>query len=111
MQKFEHVKINWSPFATNVLDAGEFDLCLPDGTPVDFHRDGCDFVVVVNGKRLATDDNLQMSYWMNQYEIGGLKRNLTQRAADCCPRCGSNNWRDAIVPDTLEICNVCGNSR
>ena len=35
----------------------------------------------------------------------------TQRAADCCPQCGSNNWRDAINPDTLEICNVCGNSR
>jgi len=38
-------------------------------------------------------------------------RHLTPRAADCCPRCGSNNWRDAINPDTLEICNVCGNSR
>ena len=79
MQKFEHVKINWSPFATNVLDAGEFDLCLPDGTPVDYHRDGGDFVIIVNGKRLATDDNLQMSYWMNQHEIGGMKRHLTQR--------------------------------
>ena len=31
--------------------------------------------------------------------------------ADTCPRCGANDWRDAIVPDTLEICNVCGNSR
>lgn len=31
--------------------------------------------------------------------------------SDCCPRCGSNSWRDAITPDTLEICTVCGNSR
>lgn len=40
-----------------------------------------------------------------------IVRGLTPRAADCCPQCGSNNWRDAINPDTLEICNVCGNSR
>lgn len=40
-----------------------------------------------------------------------VESHLTMRAADCCPRCGANDWRDAIVPDTLEICNVCGNSR
>lgn len=53
-------------------------------------------------------------------EIGSLcecgqsrwdESHLTKRAADCCLRCGANDWRDAIVPDTLEICNVCGNSR
>jgi len=77
--KLEYAKINWSPFATNVLDAQEFELCTPDGTPVDFHRDnmGRDFVLIVNGERLVTDDNLQMSYWMNQREIGGRKRHLT----------------------------------
>lgn len=45
--------------------------------------------------------------WQSADHEGGR----TMRAADCCPRCGANNWRDAIVPDTLEICNVCGNSR
>jgi hypothetical protein len=70
----EYSKINWSPFATNVLDANDFDLCIPDGTPVDFHRDGGGFVLVINGKRFATDDNIQMSYWMNQYQIGGLPK-------------------------------------
>lgn len=72
--KLEHVKINWSPFAKNILDAHEYDLCTPDGAPVDFHRDGMNFVLVVNDQRFVTDDNLQMSYWMNQHEIGGLKR-------------------------------------
>lgn len=74
--KFEYVKINWSPFATNVLDAGDYDLCTPDGAPVNFHREMGGFVLVVNGKRLVTDDNLQMSYWMNQHEIGGLKHHI-----------------------------------
>jgi hypothetical protein len=70
----KHSKINWSPFATNVLDAGEFDLCKPDGTPVDFHRSNGGFVLVIDGKRYETSDNIQMSYWMNQHEIGGFKK-------------------------------------
>jgi len=70
----KHYKINWSPFATNVLDAGEFDLCTPDGTPVDFHRSNGGFVLVINSKCFETSDNIQMSYWMNQFEIGGLKK-------------------------------------
>ena len=69
-------KINWSPFATNVLDAGEFDLCKPDGTMVKFYRPGgrgfC--LELPDGTRLETDDNLQMSYWMNQNEIGGRRK-------------------------------------
>ena len=74
----KHQKINWSPYATNVLDANEFDLCTPDGQPVDFHRDnaGRDFVLIVNGERLVTNDNLLMSYWMNQREIGGMKKQV-----------------------------------
>ena len=64
-------KITWSPYATNILDAVDYNLCTPDGNEVDFHRDGAGFVLVVNGKRFETDDNIQMSYWMNQYEVGG----------------------------------------
>ena len=64
-------KITWSPYATNILDAVDFELCTPDGKAVDFHRDGGGFVLVVNGKRFETNDNIQMSYWMNQNEVGG----------------------------------------
>jgi hypothetical protein len=71
----KHAKINWSPFATNVLDAGDYDLCKPDGTPVDMHQDSRGgFVLVVDGRRYETDDNIQMSYWMNQFEIGGIRK-------------------------------------
>ncbi len=31
--------------------------------------------------------------------------------SDICPVCGANDWQDVVTPDTLEICNVCGNSR
>jgi hypothetical protein len=68
----KYAKINWSPFATNVLDAVHYDLYTPDGTPVEFYHSSR-FVLIVNGERLETDDNLQMSYWMNQQEIGGIK--------------------------------------
>lgn len=70
----KHKQINWSPFATNILDAEEFDLCTESGDPVDFHRSGSFFVLVVNEKRFETDDNIQMSYIMNQLNIGGLKK-------------------------------------
>lgn len=25
-----------------------------------------------------------------------------------CPQCGADDWRDAVIPDTVEICNRCG---
>jgi hypothetical protein len=71
----KHNKVEWSPFATNVLDAGDYELCKPDGSPVDFHRAGNgDFVLTIDGKRWETGDNTQMSYWMNQFEIGGFPK-------------------------------------
>lgn len=71
----EYHKVNWSPFATNVLDAGDYDLCTPDGEPVKFWRDGMGrFYLLIGDERWDTDNNLQMSYWMNQKEIGGTKR-------------------------------------
>jgi hypothetical protein len=74
-QKQKHAKVNWSPFATNVLDAGDFALCKPDGTPVMFRRGGMgEFILVIDDKRFETKDNTQMSYWMNQFEIGGVRK-------------------------------------
>lgn len=70
----EWKSIKWSPFVTNVLDAPKYDLCLPDGTPVEFYRRGVKFVLVARGVPFETDDNLQMSYRMNQLEIGGCLR-------------------------------------
>lgn len=34
-----------------------------------------------------------------------------QYAQRTCAQCGADDWRDAIVPDTVEICNCCGASR
>jgi len=72
----KHHKINWSPFATNVLDAGEYDLCTPGGVPVQFSRPcGRGFLLIMpDGTKWETDDNLQMSYWMNSFEIGGTRK-------------------------------------
>jgi hypothetical protein len=108
--KIEYVKINWSPFATNILDAHEYDLCMPDGTPVEFHRSNGGFVLVLDDARLETDDNLQMSYWMNQREIGGLKRHLTQRAADE-PYVDPDAWTFCQHGERPENCAICEAAR
>lgn len=66
-----YVKINWSPFRTNVLDAGEYKLILPDGSPVEFRRGGSgEFILKANGQIYETRDNLEMSYTMNTLEVG-----------------------------------------
>lgn len=50
-----------------------------------------------------------------QTEIGQeLLANVTaaqQSVQRTCANCGADDWRYAIVPDTLEICNRCGASR
>jgi hypothetical protein len=75
--KREYAKINWSPFATNVLDAGNYDLCLPDGTPIEFHRSSSGaFILVTNSGRFEMEYNTQMSYLMNQLEIGGVYKKV-----------------------------------
>lgn len=68
------VALNWSPMSTNILDAPDYDLCTPDGTPIEFRRSGMEFVMTFRGEVYRTPDNLQMSYWMNVNEIGGVKR-------------------------------------
>jgi len=74
--KLQHVKVYWSPFATNVLDARQYELCTPDGKPVDFYQttEGKFHLVIPGVPPLETFDNVQMSYYMNQYDIGGRKR-------------------------------------
>jgi hypothetical protein len=67
----KYIPINWSPFATNILDAVDYDLCTPNGTPVIFRR-GSTFVAIVGERRFETDDNLQMSYFLNANEVGGV---------------------------------------
>lgn len=44
-------------------------------------------------------------------EICAGSQSAQHRVQRTCARCGANDWRDAIVPDTLEICNNCGASR
>jgi hypothetical protein len=69
-----YIAIHWSPFRTNILDAGDYELGLPDGTPAKLRRDGyLNFVLTVNGERYETKDNLEMSYTMNRLEVGQLR--------------------------------------
>ncbi|MBK9497276.1 MAG: hypothetical protein IPO08_22710 [Xanthomonadales bacterium] len=64
-------EIYWSPLQTNVLDADRYELSLVDGTPVDVHRDGLYFVCVIRGQRFETRDNLEFSYYLNRWQVGG----------------------------------------
>lgn len=66
--------ICWSPFATNVLDANKYDLCLPDLTPVHFSYEYPNFILVIGDKRYVADSNLQMSYLMNANEVGCVRK-------------------------------------
>jgi hypothetical protein len=62
-KKIVYSKIIWSPFGNNIIDAGQYDLCLPNGEPVDLHRENMDknFVLIIGEVRLVTEDNNQMS--------------------------------------------------
>ena len=68
--------INWSPYATNVLDAGLYDLSTPNGTPVEVRQVGVGvFFITIGTELIKADGNLAASYVMNIKEIGGtLKR-------------------------------------
>ena len=47
--------------------------------------------------------------WLEKY-IAELEA-AQQSVQRTCANCGADDWSDAIVPDTLEICNRCGASR
>lgn len=70
MRKYAHTE--WHPFKTNVLDANKYDLCTPDGWPVEFRHDMFGFSVTTKHARFKTKDNLEMSAWMHNNEIGGV---------------------------------------
>lgn len=38
-------------------------------------------------------------------------RAAQQSAQRTCAQCGADDWRDAVIPDTVEVCNRCGASR
>lgn len=68
----KHRTINFSPYATNVLDCvGRKDLVTPDGTPIEIRLDPCGFSILGRGAQLAGDlSNLGASYWLNSHEVG-----------------------------------------
>jgi hypothetical protein len=39
------------------------------------------------------------------------EKSAQQHVQRTCVQCGADDWRDAIYPDTVEICNRCGASR
>ena len=66
-----HHEINFSPFATNVLDwVDKSGLQTPDGQPVHITRNGMAFVIWFKGDKRETYDNLEASYILNSNEVG-----------------------------------------
>ena len=69
-----HRAINFSPFANNVLDYLGKELCTPGGTKVVITKPTIDFVVRFNDVvMLESNDNLSVSYFLNQREVGVVR--------------------------------------
>ncbi|MEJ5222834.1 MAG: hypothetical protein WHV44_00140 [Anaerolineales bacterium] len=43
--------------------------------------------------------------------IDDLVQAAEQSVQGTCAQCGADDWRDAIIPDSVEICNRCGARR
>ena len=66
-----HHEINFSPFATNVIDVIErTDLVTPAGLPVSIKRNSYGFVIDIGGLHYETNDNLQASRILNTNQVG-----------------------------------------
>ncbi len=60
------MNINFSPYATNILDAINIPLITADGKSVVIRRVGNLFVIYVDGEVYReTDDNISASYTLN----------------------------------------------
>lgn len=74
----EHKEINFSPYATNVLDVISKTLYTPDGRMVKVERHGLYFQVYmqenIEDKRLVcafeTAGNIDVSYYLNSKQVG-----------------------------------------
>ena len=70
MEKIFH-EINFSPFATNVLDViGDSTLCRSDGTAVAVERRNGGFEIRIGANVRWTDDNAAASYILNMAQVG-----------------------------------------
>ena len=69
-------KITWSPFATNVLDADDYDLQTKDGRAVKISRNmRGNFIINIDGEEeLQTASNATASNFLNTQEVGGYKK-------------------------------------
>ena len=69
-----HREINFSPFATNVLDVVKWPyLCTPDGRKVEVERNGMSFAIIIDGKTITDSaDNLGASYILNSNQVGRM---------------------------------------
>jgi hypothetical protein len=73
MEKTFH-EINFSPFATNVLDViGDKTLCRSDGTEVTVVRRNGGFEVHIGANVRWADSNAAASYILNMAQVGRLQ--------------------------------------
>lgn len=65
-------EINFSPFASNVLDyVGREDLCTVGGAKVTIKRPGMSFEISIEGEsKYVTDSNLDASSYLNRKQVG-----------------------------------------
>lgn len=68
-------RIIFSPFGNNILDYIDKPLVTSSGRIVELTRRGMKFEVVIEPMLIpiiSTDDNLSVSYVLNQYEVGEI---------------------------------------
>ena len=64
-------RVNFSPFATNVIDMiGADNLKTAGGLPVTISRGNYGFTITIGDQVYRTDDNLYASYILNMNDVG-----------------------------------------
>lgn len=75
--------VNWGPLATNVLEARHYSLCTPMGIEAKCDFTSMEFRINIGGVEYRTQDNIQASAYMNQSDIGGLKKGTYVQPTAC----------------------------
>jgi len=71
MRNIYHEEINFSPYATNVLDClDRTDLSTPYGDKVNIKMVGMEFEIEIGDRLFTAYSNTEASYILNSFEVG-----------------------------------------